>query len=323
MKKIAVITAFKPNKINQGNPTGLIDFLIRELECNYVVSVFHLECGSLLNKLGFLIQRIKINFDSFDFIFVYPFYSIFSLPEKYYFKAFVLGPDASSLVWYRRSNLYSIFLPKFWLFRFVSAIFLHKEFIVFRKGATLLVVGENDKKFLLDKKNINSFYLPHPIVEDSIPPFFSDCEDKIFVISGHFSKDMVCLSSIELIRKKIPNSNLLILGKKNFFLLEYFIDFKVTLIDFVIDYSEVCVPNLHIHLCPLAFGGGTKNRVLSALHYGCLVFGTEISNENICHPNLYEIKDLNQISSLKPVRFSGFKNSVNKKFSNSIDFLLG
>ncbi len=322
MKSIAIITSFKPNKINQGNPSGLIDYLIQELDFHYSVSIFYLKCNSSLNKLGFQIPKNIIDLDSFDFIFVYPFYVIFSLQKKYYNKTFVLGPDATSLVWYRRSCLYSVFSPKYWLYNIVSFIFLYQESKVFARGANLIVVGQNDQNFLQQKRNINSFYLPHPIVENSFPSKFDSSGNKIFVISGHYSKDMVCLNSIRLIKKFIPNSQLIILGNKNSFLANYFEEFNVALIDFVQDYSEVCVPNLHIHLCPLAFGAGTKNRVLSALYYGCLVFGTDISNENINHPNLYMMKDLNLFHSIKSIDFPNYRNSVNSKFTQALTYLL-
>jgi hypothetical protein len=237
---------------------------------------------------------------------------------------YVLGPDSNSLVWKRRANV-NIDKARIrgLIYFLISKIFLIREKHISNQNVKLIVVGKNDQLYMEDNNIKNVRYLTHPIIEEEKIIEVGKCKGKRkLVISGFYNKEMVCKRSIDIINQINTVETIIICGRKNKWLQEHFKNFEIEYIPFVENYQEICNPDLHIHVCPIAYGGGTKNRVLSSLFFGCLVFGTEIANENIFHPNLYKIEDLKNLESIKVKDWKNFKNKLDGMFKNDLQKIL-
>lgn len=324
MKKILIISSIKPSKINDGNPSGLIDYLYRFINKTYDTTYYLVKADRDYHKLGLFIPRINIDVKDFDIVITYPFYITFGLNLKKANNVKVLGPDATSLVWLRRSRLYGFSNYKKYLYKLLYLFFQNREKHLSNKGVEFLLVGKNDLNHFHNNGISSVKYLTHPIVD--FKPFRYNIQETKkapeFVISGHYSRDMFCLKALKIIQNYIEGYKLIVVGRNNRWIVDLFPKNNVVYIDFVDDYSSVCKAQRHIHLCPISYGGGTKNRVLSALNYGCMVFGTEIANENIQHPNLKKIEDLKNLDKIKYVDERYFADSINKKFKLELKNIL-
>ena len=323
MKKALIISSIKPSPINNGEPSGLIDIVIKELKKDFLIDFKLISAKRKINKLSFFIKQVNYDLDLYDFILIYPFHAAFAIKNKKQNKSFVLGPDATSLVWKRRSKIHGRLDPKRYLFQLISFVFCLREKHLYKKGVTHIVVGKNDENYLTKHGIVNTRYLPHPIIEPEISnQSLHKIECPTFVIAGHYSKDMLCNSSVKKINKELSGKDLLIVGKRNKWITTQFPNLKCSYISFIENYKDICRPNKHVHLCPIAFGGGTKNRVLSALNYGCLVFGTEIANENIIHPNLKGIQVLTSETKFEITNVEGYRANLNELFRTTLSSII-
>lgn len=296
-KNILVLTAIKPDKDNRGGPSGLI------WECIYVLresglcdlEIIVTSVNNKFNKLGIYYNYIDKNMEQFDSIFVYPFNLFFYLKPMDRNKAYVLGPDAPSLLFARFhknsdnfKNKFRNFLLKHW--------FIHQEKELLNSCKKYFVVGNNDSRWLkninFDKK-LKIKYLTHPILKSIIEDnYISDdplLNRKALVFAGDMSEKYtgIHIKNIGLLLHKI-DLPIIIVGKNNKWVYEYFSTFNkndIVYLEWIENYNSICNPKYHIHVIPLINGAGTKNRTLTACAKGITIISTSIGVENIFYNN--------------------------------------
>jgi len=312
--KILILTGIKPNKQNQGGPSGLIWEIINTISQYIEVEIKYIETKNSLNKLGIYKKNEDINYSDFDTIFVYPFNLVFLVDKIYLNKTIVLGPDSPSLL-FARFFKYSNGLSKIKNY-ILMKWFLYKEQKILKNIKKYLIVGKNDLRWLnLKHKTFNykNHYLTHPILSDIIEN--NSCKyynlnnnNKILIFSGDMSEKYTgnLIYEITNILNKDENTifSILIVGKNNKWLYDYFISninysIQIEYIEWIENYNAICNPKQHIHVIPLQCGAGTKNRTLTACAKNLCIVSTFIGLENI-----YYNKPKNKIF----------------KFKNSLDF---
>lgn len=298
MKKVLILTGIIPNKDNRGGPSGLIWECIEVLKRNFIdYDLTIKKTNGFLNKLGIYQVDNSIEYKNYSHIFVYPFNVAFAVPKNYRQNLIILGPDSPSLLFVRFCKNENSFLKKIRSY-LLYQWFLYKENEILNDINKFLVVGNNDSRWLQKKHSKLSKgkiqYLTHPILKSisegnsSIAPSVKNT--KIFVFAGDMSQKYTGELIFEL--KELIHSSLLIkkievliVGKNNqwiYKLLKHPL-LKITYLEWVENYSDICIPEQHIHIIPLKCGAGTKNRTLSACANGVTIISTSIGLENIMY----------------------------------------
>lgn len=298
MKRILWLTAIKPSKLNIGGPSGFPWEVIRQLRnMGYDVIVETIEIQNpflfRLSRLGVFISKYENDLDKYDKIMVYPDYMANYVPHKYWNKTISMGPDASSFVMARMYRIGSGWRKL--LFAVYMNIQQYNEKRWMKGLYNVCVVGKNDKRWLLmhsDKKN-KAFFLVHPFLSNSLIDLSSLkpvlLAKKRFVFAGDLSRHYVGVFFEELvvsIKKLDVSLSILVVGKGNYWvynILKKADNCTVGYVSWVDDYRDICVLGQDIHCVPMFAGGGTKNRVLTALANGLEVITTPMGLENIYH----------------------------------------
>ena len=309
IKKVAVVTSIAPNKLNSdGRPSGLIWEIINEYK-NHNVDVDTVIIPQTANKFMRVLHRYGIyfsrisNFEKYDRIIVYPEYLSMAISSKYSSKMIVLGPDSPSL---RDSRIYK-FMHR-GLFRYVKLLYKYVSYVheyhVASHASRFVVVGRVDQLWMKrnpliknNKKLIDRVkFLHHPLLNNVIK---KDTKieisniDRVFVFAGDLSylhnyKFIECV--INELQKRctgvsiLPEVKFVVLGKQNKWIsiqLNKVPGCQVHQIDWIENYSDMCVPGKHVHCLPILVGSGTKNRTLTALASGLEVITTPVGIENI------------------------------------------
>jgi hypothetical protein len=251
-----------------------------------------------------------------------------NIPKSCLVKTVVLGPDSYSLVFRRFFRIAKGFNKiKFWIL-FIWFLLLEKFWI--KKIKSLIVVGKSDVRWI--KKVCSNemvsekiHFLSHPLLKQSLTEDLlcnkkeNLSEQKRFVFAGDLSKQHYVGDYIEKIVGFLTVSNhpinkidFLIVGKNNYWVfkqLGVIPYFSLEYVPWVEDYTTICRPGVDIHCVPLMAGGGTKNRVMTAVANGVEVISTPIGTENIIR--------LGNPSTIKRVRSAEqFANAI--VMSNSL-----
>lgn len=298
MKKILWVTAIKPSKFNIGGPSGLPWEIIRQLrDMGYDVTIQMVEIHNplllRLSRLGFFMSKCKNRLDEYDKIMAYPDFMANYIPRKHWSKTISMGPDASSFVMARLHRI-----GHGWR-RFLFAIYMkiqrYNEKCWMRGLDKVCVVGKNDKRWLLMQRIEKSkvVFLVHPFLSNSLIDLSSLQPvlnaRKRFVFAGDLSSHYVGTFFYELlssIQKLDEQFLILVVGKRNYWVYEVLkkaAACTVKYVSWVDDYRNICVVGRDIHCVPMLAGGGTKNRVLTALANCLEVITTPIGLENIYH----------------------------------------
>lgn len=244
-------------------------------------------------------DKIHIEVSGYRYIIVFPFELALVDFIGFEGKLFVIGPDSTSMVFSR-----AILYHKNLMYRLLSAIrFVQNgrlDYFVSKKATMIYTVGNNDKTAYNVFFNRNkAVYLPHPVIADleereeladwdgyekirllfagSLSFFYSGemLDSYVYAILHSNMQDRISVSFLGKDRRyKEYEKQLTKFGYET-----YFIEYTPSFEDFL--------TTRHILLVPLLVGGGTKNRVLTALGCGMDVIGSRIACENV-----YGISDI-------------------------------
>ena len=332
---IILITAIEPNYYNKNGPSGLlweiVDYL-KNTNINIDVSKVDLSADKInriVQRLGMNIKPTSMDLSKYDIILFYPSFIASIIPEKYYKKTFSLGPDSDSLVFY--SFFKKAITWKKYVYLLMAKWFINYEKKWIKRGIKLIVVGEKDRKWISlhnKKEKNNIFYLHHPLLISSLSELTASPPEKIrFIFSGDLSECYVgdyidrLVNEINLINKKILN--ILVVGKRNKSIYEklcHINDAQVEYIEWIEDYSDLCNVGYDVHCIPLVAGGGTKNRVMTAIANGVKVISTSIGLDNIPYSNLFGV-----YKAKSEKEFAGLmikNNSISQIDDSDIDIII-
>ena len=339
---ITIVTSLKPDKYNRGGPSGLI-WEIEQLLKNLGHDVNECLCNmsfdnaviAQLSIMGLVDYKISNGYEKADKIIVYPDVIIKSIQQKYHKKCIVIGPDATSMVRYRKYKIYKwvniiegikklyqyIFYRRFKIFekRYIPMVIKH------------VVVGIDDRNWLA-KEVLPSFsnkivFLRHPLLTASLVDLENNVElmsknnsNKRFIFSGDMSKSYigdnitVLAESLSILLKKSKCSiNIYVIGKKNkwiYNIFEKINNINAEYSSWVDNYQSVCHIDRDIHCIPLKAGAGTKNRVVTAIANGVTVITTSIGMENIINDELHNVYIENNMRKFAERMMFCFKNTM-------------
>lgn len=308
--RIAIVTSIPPDRENRGGPSGLIweieQFLTNSTAhdvTTITVPVFENKYVRQLHTWGRALRSLDIPLDVYDKILVYPDFLLARLPKRYYKKITVLAPDASSMVGRRKYKQYrgdaSVSWIKIW-YQYLYA----KNFLCFEKEYIpavehYLVVGKNDRlwlrRHLRDSDREIVKFLLHPLLSHSLLPLdissMKRPHGRRFVFSGdmrysYVGKNIIALAKClsEESPSLVSKLHILVVGKNNKWIAELFskeTNAQVSYEAWVECYQDICVMGQDVHCVPLVAGGGTKNRVVTALANGLELISTSVGVENI------------------------------------------
>lgn len=308
--RILVLSSIKPSK-DSGGPSSLLWMCLEALNkksthvelkviCETKLAIF--KKLYKLSRLGILSKKLEIANESYDYILVFPFYLAININRKHRSNLIVLGPDSCSLLFARTAKTSTNIFSKF-KYGILYRWFLLKEKEILSDCVSLMVVGQNDRRWLMG--NVSTYtndkltYLPHPVLMEVVNSSNIRHIDRIHIKPGQktiiFSGDLDEKYVGKLIHDSIfylekicnkYNSEIVVLGKKNYWVYNLLLSSKIDrnsikCIDWVENYNEICDPQRHIHVVPLVNGAGTKNRVLTACALGVSVVTTPVGFENI------------------------------------------
>lgn len=308
--RIAIVTSIPPDRENRGGPSGLIweieQFLTNSTAhdvTTITVPVFENKYVRQLHTWGRALRSLDIPLDVYDKILVYPDFLLARLPKRYYKKITVLAPDASSMVGRRKYKQYrgdaSVSWIKIW-YQYLYA----KNFLCFEKEYIpavehYLVVGKKDRlwlrRHLRDSDREIVKFLLHPLLSHSLLPLdissMKRPHGRRFVFSGdmrysYVGKNIIALAKClsEESPSLVSKLHILVVGKNNKWIAELFskeTNAQVSYEAWVECYQDICVMGQDVHCVPLVAGGGTKNRVVTALANGLELISTSVGVENI------------------------------------------
>lgn len=324
---LAIVTLIAPNKKNTGGPSGLIweiqELLKQKSDINvdtFIINSSKNKYIAQLNTWGFYRGKYKNSLEKYDKILLYPDFLLGYMPSKILDKIIVLAPDASSMVGKRKYDVYmkdksiSIIKKLYQYLYYRRFVYFEKKYIP--KVNKYIVVGENDRDWLRSYLRIKSdkekvVFLRHPLLSYSMVDLeqvkFSDSKDKRFIFAGDMRYSYVGLNIKEIadkvsdklnrINKKI---NIIVVGKNNKWIADIFCKKKELNVEYytwIENYQDICNINTDIHCVPLITGGGTKNRVLTALANGLNIISTNIGIENIPIEGLNNVKVANNMNT--------------------------
>lgn len=286
MTAIVILTDISPGE-NKNGPSSLLAEIIRQLDHARIIK---LNKPSIFNKLGIYIK--KCNYEA-DLILCYPSHVFYSLDTKARNKAVVIAPDSATLLYKRfaqiSNNLMAIKynLLFFW--------FLYFERTILASSRAMCVVGKVDLKFMkiIHKNRVqNLHYILHPCFSGLHPrdwrrrEVMKECSQRL-ILCGDLSLKYLGKGGISTIYAVVtalpPDIEIIVTGIRNYWIFSFIKSAipsaQCKYHEWVDNYSDLCSKN-DIHLVPLFAGAGTKNRVLTALSFGCKVIGTNMAFEN-------------------------------------------
>ena len=352
---LAIVTSIAPNKKNTGGPSGLIweiqELLKQERNINidtFIVNSSKNKYIAQLNTWGIYQGKYKNSLEKYDKILLYPDFLLGYMPSNILEKIIVLAPDASSMVGKRKYDVYmkdesiNIIKKVYQYLYYKRFVFFEKKYIP--KVNKYIVVGENDRDWLRSYLKIKSdkekvVFLRHPLLSYSMVDLeqvkFSDIKDKRFIFAGDMRYSYVgknirdlAESLDKLLEKNNEKLSIIVVGKANKWIADIFSQVKYLNVEYftwIEHYQDICQINRDVHCIPLSTGGGTKNRVLTAIANGLEVISTSIGVENIPIENLEKIFVYNDmkkfaehmiISSEEKIPEKDFTNFIEKR----IDF---
>lgn len=308
--RIAIVTSIPPDRENRGGPSGLIweieQFLTNSTAHDVTTIIVPVSGNKYVRQLhtwGRALRSLDIALDVYDKILVYPDFLLARLPKRYYKKITVLAPDASSMVGRRKYKQYrgdaSVSWIKIW-YQYLYA----KNFLCFEKEYIpavehYLVVGKKDRlwlrRHLRDSDREIVKFLLHPLLSHSLLPLdissMKRPHGRRFVFSGdmrysYVGKNIIALAKClsEESPSLVSKLDILVVGKNNKWIAELFskeTNAQVSYEAWVECYQDICVMGQDVHCVPLVAGGGTKNRVVTALGNGLELISTSVGVENI------------------------------------------
>ena len=308
--RIAIVTSIPPDRENRGGPSGLIweieQFLTNSTAHDVTTIIVPVSGNKYVRQLhtwGRALRSLDIALDAYDKILVYPDFLLARLPKRYYRKITVLAPDASSMVGRRKYKQYrgdaSVSWIKIW-YQYLYA----KNFLCFEKEYIpavehYLVVGKKDRlwlrRHLRDSDREIVKFLLHPLLSHSLLPLdissMKRPQGRRFVFSGdmrysYVGKNIIALAKClsEESPSLVSKLHILVVGKNNKWIAELFskeTNAQVSYEAWVECYQDICVMGQDVHCVPLVAGGGTKNRVVTALANGLELISTSVGVENI------------------------------------------
>ena len=308
--KLAIVTLIEPNKKNTGGPSGLI-WEIQELLKKYtdiqidtiVINKSSNKYIAQINTLGFYKSKYKQELNKYDKILLYPDFLLGYMSKDILSKIIVLGPDASSMVGKRKYDVYMQDSSVNWIKKIYQYLY-YRRFIYFEKKYIpkvnkFIVVGENDKYWLQNhfrnKVKDKIVFLRHPLLSYSLSELekvgFEEVSEKRFIFSGdmrysYVGKNIIAIAeNLKMLLSNTDNNiSIIVVGKANKWIADIFSKInsvKVQYFSWVEQYQDICQINRDIHCVPLIAGGGTKNRVLTAIANGLELISTDIGVENI------------------------------------------
>ncbi|WP_302948455.1 glycosyltransferase [uncultured Selenomonas sp.] len=308
--RIAIVTSIPPDRENRGGPSGLIweieQFLTNSTAHDVTTIIVPVSGNKYVRQLhtwGRALRSLDIPLDVYDKILVYPDFLLARLPKRYYKKITVLAPDASSMVGRRKYKQYrgdaSVSWIKIW-YQYLYA----KNFLCFEKEYIpavehYLVVGKKDRlwlrRHLRDSDREIVKFLLHPLLSHSLLPLdissMKRPHGRRFVFSGdmrysYVGKNIIALAKClsEESPSLVSKLDIFVVGKNNKWIAELFskeTNAQVSYEAWVECYQDICVMGQDVHCVPLVAGGGTKNRVVTALANGVELISTSVGVENI------------------------------------------
>ena len=308
--RIAIVTSIPPDRENRGGPSGLIweieQFLTNSTAHDVTTIIVPVSGNKYVRQLhtwGRALRSLDIALDVYDKILVYPDFLLARLPKRYYKKITVLAPDASSMVGRRKYKQYrgdaSVSWIKIW-YQYLYA----KNFLCFEKEHIpavehYLVVGKKDRlwlrRHLRDSDREIVKFLLHPLLSHSLLPLdissMKRPHGRRFVFSGdmrysYVGKNIIALAKClsEESPSLVSKLDILVVGKNNKWIAELFskeTNAQVSYEAWVECYQDICVMGQDVHCVPLVAGGGTKNRVVTALGNGLELISTSVGVQNI------------------------------------------
>lgn len=308
--RIAIVTSIPPDRENRGGPSGLIweieQFLTNSTAHDVTTIIVPVSGNKYVRQLhtwGRALRSLDIALDVYDKILVYPDFLLARLPKRYYKKITVLAPDASSMVGRRKYKQYrgdaSVSWIKIW-YQYLYA----KNFLCFEKEYIpavehYLVVGKKDRlwlrRHLRDSDREIVKFLLHPLLSHSLLPLDISSvkrpHGRRFVFSGdmrysYVGKNIIALAKClsEESPSLVSKLHILVVGKNNKWIAELFskeTNAQISYEAWVECYQDICVMGQDVHCVPLVAGGGTKNRVVTALANGLELISTSVGVENI------------------------------------------
>ena len=308
--RIAIVTSIPPDRENRGGPSGLIweveQFLTNNTTHDVTTIIVPVSGNKYVRQLhtwGRALRSLDIALDAYDKILVYPDFLLARLPKRYYKKITVLAPDASSMVGRRKYKQYrgdaSVSWIKIW-YQYLYA----KNFLCFEKEYIpavehYLVVGKKDRlwlrRHLRDSNREIVKFLLHPLLSHSLLPLdigsMKRPHGRRFVFSGdmrysYVGKNIIALAKClsEESPSLVSKLHIFVVGKNNKWIAELFskeTNAQVSYEAWVECYQDICVMGQDVHCVPLVAGGGTKNRVVTALANGLELISTSVGVENI------------------------------------------
>lgn len=364
---LAIVTSIAPNKKNTGGPSGLIweiqELLKQERNINIDTLIINSSKNKYiaqLNTWGFYKGIYIKSLEKYDKILLYPDFLLGYMPSKVLDKIIVLAPDASSMVGKRKYDVYmkdkSVSVKKK-----IYQYLYYKRFIYFEKRYIpkvdkYIVVGENDRDWLRSYLKINAdkekvIFLRHPLLSDSMVDLeqikFSNDKKKRFIFAGDMRYSYVG-PNIREIADKLSDKlneinekiNIIVVGKNNKWIADIFCEKKELNVEYytwIENYQDICKINTDIHCIPLIAGGGTKNRVLTALANGLNIISTEIGVENIPIQGLDNVKVANDMdtftdemiyfnrlkySKIDLIKIKNFRKLIMDEFYEIMDYII-
>lgn len=308
--RVAIVTSIPPDRENRGGPSGLIWEIEQYLKNHTSHDVTTITISESKNKYlrqfhiwGRALRPLNISLDAYDKVLVYPDFLLARLPRKYDTKITVLAPDASSMVGRRKYKQYQNDETVSWI-KTVYQYLYAQNFLCFEKEYIpavehYLVVGKKDRLWLRshlreEERGIVKFLL-HPLLSHSLLPFditsMKKPQGRRFVFSGDMRYSYVGKNIIALAKylSEAPSSlvsqlHILVVGKNNKWIADLFsreTEAKISYEMWLERYQDICIMGQDIHCVPLLAGGGTKNRVVTALANGLELISTSVGVENI------------------------------------------
>lgn len=323
--RIAIVTSIPPDRENRGGPSGLIWEIEQFLKSNTTYDVTTITVHESKNKYvrqmhtwGRALRPLDISLDIYDKILVYPDFLLARLPKKYYAKITVLAPDASSMVGRRKYKQYqadaSVSCIKVWYQYLYAQNYLCFEKTHIPAVEHYLVVGKKDRLWLrrnlsVEDRGIVKFLL-HPLLTHSLLPLSVSAMKRRggrrFVFSGdmrysYVGKNIVALAKClsEKDSSFVSKLQILVVGKNNQWIADLFSENTAAQVSYeawIEHYQDICIMGQDVHCVPLLAGGGTKNRVVTALANGLELISTSVGVENIpvsSNQNIYVCNSMN------------------------------
>lgn len=216
--------------------------------------------------------------------------------------------DAMSLFYKRMYNKSSLIKRPFYFFEFKKYQYFEKQ--ISKRIPTWVVCSEMDKLYL--SKQIPNTIITIPNITDvskTIPKQNKQLQHPVILFQGLMDKPVNVDAALfftreifPLIQKNHPKSKLIILGPNPTKKIRDLAD-RNTIVTGYVKNSKAIYNNATVVVCPLLYGTGTKNKILSAWAYGIPVVSTTIGAEG-----LYARHKTNILIADDPSKFAEYVN---------------